>query len=257
MAAIDELVQLVRTLRGPEGCPWDRRQDLASMRKFLLEEAHEVVETIDHQDLSGLGEELGDLLFVVTFIAELARERGAFSLDEAIEGLVGKMVERHPHVFAPEEERPTAEEVRRRWEADKARRRAARGASVLDGVPAALPALARAEQLSRKAANIGFDWPDITGVREKVSEELGELDEALDQGDPVHITEEYGDLLFSLVNLGRFLPTDGESALRQANAKFEARFRALERGVLDEGLALESLGIEELERRWQQVKEQA
>ena len=212
MSALDDLVSLVATLRGPAGCPWDRAQTPATMRPYLLEEAYEVVEAIDGGEPGALQAELGDLLFQIVLIAQMAQEAGRFSIQDVALGIHHKMVRRHPHVFVPGHVEADAGSVSA-WEARKAMERPA-GSSALDGVPNALPALIRAHRVGEKAARVGFDWPDAGGVREKVDEELGELDAALAGGNPAEIVDEYGDALLALANLGRALGLSPEDALR-------------------------------------------
>lgn len=219
------------------------------MRPYVLEECHEVLGALDSGDLEALREELGDLLFQVYFLARLAEEQGAFDVEQAAEGVIRKMIARHPHVFeagtGPDDGSIGA------WEARKAAQR--RGSRV-DGVPSSLPALLRAHRVGEKVAHVGFDWPDREGVLAKVDEELAELREALAGGDPRAITHEYGDLLLACANLGRFLGVCGEDALREANARFERRFRAVEASAAAEGVPLEQAGLERLEAWWQQAK---
>ena len=245
---------LVERLRND--CPWDRAQDLRSMRPYLLEECHEVLEALDRGDLGSLREELGDLLFQVYFIARLAEEHGAFDIEDAAGAVVRKMVERHPHVYGGDSTATAgaateAEASVGAWEARKAR---TRSGSRVDGVPASLPALLRAHRVGEKVAHVGFDWPDLAGVLAKVDEERAELAEAIARGDRAAIVHEYGDLLLACASVGRFLGVSGEDALREANARFEGRFRSVERQAATAGVALESAGLERLEGWWQQAK---
>lgn len=253
MSAFDDLVGIVARLRGEGGCPWDRAQTPGTLRPYLLEETYEVLEAIDRGADADLRKELGDLLFLVAMLAQMASERQAFGIDDVVRGVADKMVRRHPHVFDEGHASDRDEGAIEAWEARKAAERD-EGGSALDGVPAALPALLRAHRISEKAAVVGFDWPDLQGVRAKVGEELAELDEALEGSDDDHIGEEYGDLLFALVNLGRFLPVTSEDALRTATEKFEARFRALEASLQREGRSIHDTDLEALEARWQAVK---
>ncbi|MCS6985835.1 MAG: nucleoside triphosphate pyrophosphohydrolase [Sphingomonadaceae bacterium] len=218
------LVALMARLRDPtHGCPWDLAQNFATIAPYTIEEAYEVADAIGRGDMAELQDELGDLLFQVVFHARLAEEAGHFTLADVIAGLVAKLIRRHPHVFS-DATAADAEEVRANWERLKEAERGAAG-SVLDEIPRALPALLRARKLSDRAARTGFDWPDAAAARAKVLEELAELDRA---ADPEGRHEEAGDLLFALVNWLRKLDLDAEDALRAANAKFEARFRAIE-----------------------------
>lgn len=253
MGGFDELVEITRRLRGNDGCPWDRAQTLASMRPYLLEEAYEALDAIDRGDRADAEKELGDLLFVSALLGRIAEEAGWFTLEGSLARVNRKMVDRHPHVFASSAA-PTAEEgTIEAWEARKAKERKGRG-SALDGVPAALPALLRAHRISEKAGAVGFDWPDVAGVRAKLDEEVGELDEAIASGDPDAIAEELGDVLFTLVNLGRHLPVGAEDALRMAVARFEERFRVVEAGLQADGRGVHDTPPDELEARWRAAK---
>ncbi len=251
MSSAARLRALVAHLRAE--CPWDRVQDLHSMRPYLLEECHEVLGALDANDLPALREELGDLLFQIAFLSRLAEEAGAFDLDDVADGVVAKMIERHPHVYARADGAPApdAEGTVAAWEARKAARR---GGSRIDGVPAALPALLRAHRVGEKVAGCGFDWPDRDGVVAKIDEERAELAEALSHGDPAAIRHEYGDLLLACANLGRWLGVSGEDALREANARFERRFRGVETLARDEGVSLDQAGAERLDGWWRAVK---
>ena len=253
----EQLVRIVARLRGPGGCPWDQAQTPRSFRPYLIEEAYEVVDAIDRAQPAELKKELGDLLFQIVILAQMAEEDGAFDMDDVARGISEKMIRRHPHVFDPgfdpEKENPSGIAA---WERRKARERPA-DASALDGVPTAMPALLRAHRVSDKAAGVGFDWPDRASVRAKVGEELQELDEALAAGDEAHILEEYGDLLFALVNLGRKLPVGAEDALRAATLKFEGRFRRLEAAITAEGGSIHDTPLDEPEARWQAAKQEA
>jgi len=258
MRNIEKLLEIMASLRNPEtGCPWDLEQRFASIAPYTVEEAYEVADAIAREDWADLRSELGDLLFQVVFHARLAEEQGLFDFAAVVDGISDKLTRRHPHVFGTAEERARGP-VEGSWETIKAAERAGRDSgsqkSRLDDVPLALPALKRAGKLGKRAASVGFDWPDRAGVRQKVDEELAELDEALAEDDPAHILEEYGDLLFALVNLGRFLPSDAETALRAATAKFETRFRRLEAALVAEGGSIHDTPFDELEARWQAAK---
>jgi MazG family protein len=259
--SFSRLVALMRRLRAPEGCPWDREQTFASLRKYVIEEAFEVVDAIDGGDLGALREELGDLLLQVVFQSELGRAAGAFGPDDVIAGIVDKMVRRHPHVFGDETVTGAAE-VHRNWEAIKAREKGSRG--LLEGVPRALPALVRAQRVGEKVSRVGFDWPDTGGSRAKVAEELGELDRAVASGDQAAIAEELGDVLFALVNLARHVDVDAEAALRQTIEKFGARFAHVEARVRerhgrwpsdpDDGGPGRGVTLEEMDGYWEEAK---
>ena len=247
-------------LRDPEcGCPWDRVQTFRTLAPYTIEEAYEVADAIEREDLSALVDELGDLLFQVVFHAQIARESGAFRFDDVVDAIARKMIRRHPHVFGSADRPPDVAQQSRAWEELKAAERSgggggATGGSLLDGVPVALPALVRAGKLQRRAARCGFDWPDADGVLDKISEELGELREAVRTGDRQAIEGELGDLLFSVANLARHLGIDSESAARTGNEKFERRFRELERRAEAGGTPSGSLDPGALERIWSEIK---
>jgi nucleoside triphosphate diphosphatase len=249
-APFEALVEVVARLR--TDCPWDRAQTWASLRPYVLEEAYELCEALDRGRAPEVRKELGDVLFQVLLLARIGADGGHFGIDEVVRGTTAKMVERHPHVF-DESHTPTAGDVGIvAWEARKARER--REGSTLDGVPDALPALLRAHRVSEKASRVGFDWPNAAAVREKIDEELAELDEAIAREDAAGIEEELGDLLFALVNLGRHLPVSAEDALRTATRKFEGRFRSVEASLAAEGRSVHEVDLVELEARWQAAK---
>jgi len=253
-----ELLDVMAALRDPEGgCPWDLEQTFESIARHTIEEAYEVADAIRRGDMDELREELGDLLFQVAFYSQMAREAGAFEFDDVERGIVEKMRRRHPHVFGDARVADVREQSLA-WERHKAEERAGKAAgdaaSRLDGVALALPALARAEKLQRRAAKAGFDWRDAGGVVAKVREEIDELDEALESGAAEAVSEEIGDLLFSCCNLARHLGVDAESALRDANAKFERRFRRMERALADAGRGLEQATPDELDDHWEAAK---
>lgn len=275
---LDDLLTLMAVLRDPEqGCPWDLRQDWDSIVPHTLEEAYEVADAIERRAWHELPGELGDLLFQVVYYARFGDEQGRFDFGDVVHVLTEKMLRRHPHVFpdgtlasrrppgVSAEEIETAQ-VHSRWESLKAEERAERvqaepaarrepaAASVLDDVPRTLPALSRAAKLSKRAARVGFDWPDARGVIAKIREELDEVEEALAAGDRDHAAEEVGDLLFAVTNLARTLKADPEQCLRATNAKFERRFRHLEAALIAEGVALEEAGLDLMERHWQAAK---
>ena len=249
---MDELLAIMARLRDPAtGCPWDVAQDFRSVAPYTLEEAYEVVDAIERGNLSDLREELGDLLLQVVFHARMAEEQGAFDFGAVAGGIAAKLVRRHPHVFADERIEGVAAQSRR-WEDIKAAEKAADGktASVLDDVPLALPALARAAKLGRRAARIGFDWPDARGARDKVQEELAELDAARAEGAKDAIEHELGDLLLAITSLARHLEVDPEAALRAANGRFAARFQHVERRARISGAS----DVATLESYWQEAK---
>ncbi len=251
---LERLLEVMRRLR--EGCPWDRGQDLRSLRPYLVEEAYEVLDAMDAGDLPALREELGDLLFQIVFQSKIAEESGAFGMAEVVAGVAGKLERRHPHVFAGLTG-VDAETALRNWAALKREERRRAGApspSALDGVPKQEPGLRRAERLSEKAARGGFDWSEIAGVRAKVDEELRELDEAVAGGAPRRVEEELGDVLFALCNLARWLKAPAEDALRGAIERFERRFREVERRLEAEGRTTLTAGSERLDELWNAVK---
>jgi ATP diphosphatase len=260
-SAMDALLEVMARLRDRErGCPWDVEQSFATIAPYTIEEAYEVAEAIERDDMAALQDELGDLLFQVVFHARMAEEAGGFAFDDVAQGAVDKMVRRHPHVFADAEVADAAAQTRH-WEDLKARERAAaaasrgaarQAASALDGVALGLPALLRALKLQKRAARVGFDWPSTRQVFEKFAEELAELHEEIEtDGDRARMTDEIGDLLFVLVNLARHLEVDPEGALRHANAKFERRFRAVER-AFDHDLG--GVSLDAMEAAWQRAK---
>lgn len=260
----EDLVALQQRLLAPGGCPWDRQQTHQTLRTYLLEETYEVLDTLDdpqHLDPKKLAEELGDLLLQILFHAELGRLAGSFDLGDVIESIYLKMVRRHPHVFGETQARDAAE-VLKNWEQIKAEeRRAAEKsaaapaspASLLDSVPRSMPALMRAHQLTRRAANVGFDWDSAEAVLEKVAEEIREL-RATPPADRDRLEEEAGDLLFAAMNVARFLKLDPELALRRANEKFEARFRAMEHDAAQSGRSLDRSSPAELDAMWERAK---
>jgi ATP diphosphatase len=257
--ALRRLLAIMRKLRDPDGgCPWDREQDFASIAPHTIEEAYEVAEAIGHvatgANPKALESELGDLLFQVVFHAQLGAEKRWFDFASVANAISDKLTERHPHVFADVKRGSTAE-LKRAWEDHKARERAAKpgeAVSELADVPLALPALARAAKLGKRAGRVGFDWADATGVRAKIDEELRELDEA--GADETRRAEELGDLLFAAANWARHQGVDPEEALRLANAKFERRFRAMEQLARERGLTLEGLSPEAWDGLWNEVK---
>ena len=233
MDSIEKLLDVMAKLRDPEtGCPWDQQQEFSTIAPYTVEEAYEVADAIAREDLDGLKDELGDLLFQVVFHSRMAEEQGAFDFEGVANGICDKMIRRHPHVFGTVEERKMGPE-KGSWHRIKASERSAgnTGSSALDGVAQALLALKRAEKMGRRAAAVGFDWPDAAGPGDKIAEELGELAAAREAGDAANTAEELGDVLFAVVNLARHLGIDPEQALVGANRKFERRFRAMEREI--------------------------
>jgi nucleoside triphosphate diphosphatase len=269
----NELVQLMAKLRAPDGCPWDRKQTHESLKPYLLEETYEVLETIDKQDVPKLREELGDLLLQILFHAQIAAERKAFSVEEVMQLLADKLVRRHPHVFGGKGDSAlTPDQVYSNWEQIKKseRQQAGQPESVLDGVPKTLPALLRAFQIQARASRVGFDWPQngdgVHQVMDKVKEEIEELTDAYgtrekragktDQAAMQrHLEDEMGDVLFSLVNLARFLKVNPEDALRRATDRFADRFHFIEAEAARTGRALESMTLAEMDALWEKAKQ--
>lgn len=265
---LDDLLHLMARLRDPaHGCPWDLEQDYASIVAHTLEEAYEVADTIERGDFEHLQGELGDLLFQVVYYSQLAREEGRFEFAGVVDAITRKLIRRHPHVFptgdlyAPvDTPRLSEAEVKQRWEEIKAAERAEKSVpeqlSLLDDVPAALPALSRSAKLQKRAAQVGFDWPDALPVLDKVREELDEVLQAMAEGDPQALEDEVGDLLFAAVNLARHLKLDPENALRGANRKFERRFRFIEQALRDIARPIEDCTLEDLDALWGEAKRQ-
>ena len=255
----ERVKNLMAKLRAPEGCPWDREQGFADIARYTIEEAYEVADAISQNDMAQLREELGDLLFQTVFHSRIAEEAGAFSLDDVTNDLVRKMVRRHPHVWGDGHER-TAEEQVQEWEEVKAKERAEKGktstekTSLLDDVARALPALMRAEKLQKRAARVGFDWPNLDGVMDKIIEEAQEVKEAAASGDADAIEDEMGDLLFAVTNLARKLGVDPEVALRRTNDKFTRRFKSVEAGAKANGKTLPDMSLEEMDALWNAAK---
>jgi MazG family protein len=253
--AFERLVGIMARLRGEDGCPWDRAQDLASLKPYLVEEAYEVLEAIDGGDPKAHEEELGDLLLQVVFQAEVRRQEGAFDAAHVAHAIADKLVRRHPHVFG-QGTADTPEAVTVSWAAIKAQEKRDKGGdtSALAGVPRALPALLRAQRVGEKAARVGFDWPDVGGPLAKVAEEVAELQKAIEAGDEAAIAHELGDALFSLVNVARAVGVGAEEALGAAVERFSRRFRAIEAGAAAEGRAVSALSLDEMEAYWQAAK---
>src|SRR5580765_4206549 len=259
------LVSIMATLRGPDGCPWDREQTIDTLKPFVLEETYEVLDAIDRHDHAGLREELGDFMFEAVFLAQLESEAGHFTIADSLTAIADKLVRRHPHVFgrqAGDAPVTTAGEVVTRWEQIKAQERggASRPKTLRGTVPAALPALLRAYQIGLRAKSVGFDWLRPADVVDKIQEEVDELREAVGNGAATsreHTEEEMGDLLFTIANLSRQLGIEPETALRKANDKFTRRFETMERAIADSGRTMSTLTLDELEREWQRAKTSA
>lgn len=265
---ISRLIEIMAALRTPvTGCPWDLEQDFASIAPYTIEEAYEVADAIARGDKDDLREELGDLLLQVVYHARMAQEEGSFEFGDVVEAVTRKMIRRHPHVFGDESARG-AGMAKGMWEKikaeEKAEKRAARlsrgldpednGKGYLDGIPLALPGLVRALKLQQKAARVGFDWSEAPPILDKIEEEIGELREAMESGRAERIKDEFGDLLFAMVNLGRHLGVEAEDALRGTNDKFRDRFHAIERTLTQRGETLEGATLDEMEALWQDAK---
>jgi MazG family protein len=252
-----ELVAVMARLRAPGGCPWDRKQTFETIKTYLLEEAYEVTDAIDREDWPGLKEELGDLVLQPVFFAEMAAQKGLFTIEDSLDEINQKLVRRHPHVFG-DAYAETPEDVKVRWDEIKKQEKAEQGAkaavSVLDGVPRNLPALMEADKVSHKAAGLGFDWPDVDGVLAKVREEAEELAAARKTHDAKEVEHELGDLLFTIVNLARYLKVDPEQALRKSNGRFRQRFGYVEQKAAETGKPLKETPLEQMEEWWQEGK---
>ena len=251
---LPSLVGLMQRLLAPDGCPWDREQTLESLLPYLVEETYEVVDALQSGDVRDHVEELGDLLLQIVFQAELRHAEGAFGIDDVVSGIVAKLVRRHPHVFG-EAQAETSQAVLANWAKLKAVEKAKKGRKgALDGIPRSAPALVRATRAGEKAGAVGFDWPDAAGVRDKVDEELAELDHACQAGDRDQMIHELGDTLFALTNLARKLGLDAENSLREATDRFARRFGHMEEALQAEGRTVASATPEEMERLWQAAK---
>jgi ATP diphosphatase len=252
---IARLLEIMAQLRDPaHGCPWDRAQSFASIAPFTIEEAYEVADAIAREDFLALPDELGDLLFQVVFYARIAEEQGRFDFADIVRGICDKMVRRHPHVFGAEAERAAGHHMAA-WEAAKAEERRAREEhGVLAGIPVGMPALMRAEKLTKRAARVGFDWPDAAHVLDKLEEEIAELRAELSGADPARLADELGDMFFVMANLARKLDLDAEACLRGANEKFARRFGGVERMLAQGGRAPADASLEEMEACWAAVK---
>jgi len=250
LTEFEYIIRIVKTLRAPDGCPWDAAQTHASLIPYLLEEAYEVIESIEENDLNKLREELGDLLLHIVFQADIAESENQFTLTDSIRSINQKLIRRHPHVFGNVAVQSIAE-IKKNWEEIKLREGRH---SLMDGLPQKLPSLLQAQRVQLRAAEIGFDWSQMEDVWRKVEEETGELRQAIDAADPEQIRAEFGDLLFALVNLSRFLNINAEDALRAAVKKFIRRFRALEEVFAARGQTLRNATLAEMDTVWEAVK---
>jgi ATP diphosphatase len=251
---LNDLIKVMAKLRDPNGgCPWDLEQDFKSIAPYTLEEAYEVADAIDKNDMTELREELGDLLFQSIYHAQMASEQNAFDIHDVIHDITAKMIHRHPHVF-DKESALTPSDVNKIWDSKKAEEKTGENQSILDSVPRSFPALLRAHKLQKKAAKVGFEWDDISGVINKLEEEVKELNEAQKGGNKAEIEDELGDMFFVMVNFARMSGFNAEEILRQANNKFERRFRALETALKSQGKDLKNCTLEEMEAEWQNAK---
>ena len=245
-----KLVDIMAKLRSPDGCPWDKEQTHDSLKPYLLEETYEVLETLDDRDFNGLKEELGDLMLQVVYHAQLAEEKGRFNIEDVLDTINQKLMRRHPHVFG-QMEIHTAEQQRVHWE--NLKKKEGKN-SVLDGVPKSLPALLRAHRIQQKASTVGFDWEKTEQVWDKVKEEIDELEDVVQTKDARRIEEEFGDLLFALVNLSRFIRVDPENSLRRAIDKFVRRFQKVEKTMEALGKDLKESSLDEMDAVWDRIK---
>jgi len=255
--AFQKLVDIMRRLRGPGGCPWDREQTIQSLRGFVLEETYEVLDAIDRDDHDALRGEIGDMLFEGVFLAQIESDAGRFTVADALEAISAKLIRRHPHVFGTTEGVDSAGKVVQQWEQIKAleQQDAGQKRALLSGVPKSMPSLLRAHEIGTRVAAVGFDWAQTTDVVAKIEEEAAELREAVDRHEgKERAEEEMGDLLFSIANLARKLGIEPESALRKANEKFSARFAALEGRFEEQGRSVHDATLEEMEEAWRQIK---
>ena len=246
------LLEIMAKLRGPSGCPWDREQTHASLKRHLIEETHEVIDAIDREDWEHLSEELGDLLLQIVFHAQIAEEEGEFTIDDVLSGITSKLIRRHPHIFGGEEAE-TPDDVIVHWERIK---RDEGKTKLLSGIPQSLPALLHAYKIQKKAARVGFDWEARTDVLEKLDEEVEELKQACFTADQDHLEEEIGDVLFTVVNLARHFEIEPESALKRTLKKFKNRFEHIEEEAEKRGVHLSDMSLQEKETLWQKAKEQ-
>lgn len=264
---IARLIDIMARLRDPQtGCPWDIEQDFASIQPYTIEEAYEVADAIERNDMGDLCEELGDLLLQVVFHARMAEEAGLFSFGDVVHAVTSKMIRRHPHVFArsdadtPDKVKVQWDEIKRQEKAERAERRARMGgeetfkAGHLGSVPRAFPALMEALKLQEQAAKVGFDWSDAEPILDKIEEEIAEFRVALSRGDKKHISDELGDVIFAMANIGRHVGTDPENALRGTNTKFRRRFAHIEKGLEASGISLNDATLDEMEALWQDAK---
>lgn len=242
---LQRLVEIIEILRSEKGCPWDRLQNHDTLKRYLLEETYELIEAIDNKDSKAIKEELGDLLLQIVFHSQIAKEKGDFYIDDVIETISQKMIRRHSHVFGETEFK--------QWD-DRKKQEGKTHSSIVEGIPLAAPALFRAYKIQSRVAKIGFDWKSADGIIDKIKEETKEVEEAIKSGKKNKIEEEIGDLLFSIVNLARFLKIDPEDALRKTNRKFEERFKKLEKVAKETGKVLKNMTLSEMDQLWEDIK---
>ncbi len=248
------LVEIVEKLRSEEGCPWDKVQTHDTLKRYLLEETYELIEAIEKKDFKGMKEELGDLLLQIVFHSKIAKDEGKFDINDVIDTISTKMINRHPHVFG-EASFETPEEVLFQWD-DRKKEEGKLRDSILEGIPIALPALSRAYKIQSRVAKVGFDWDNVEGIFDKLTEEFNELKEAVESGIKDKIEEEVGDVLFSIVNIARFLKIDPETALRKTNQKFEERFKKLEKLASERGKSFKEMTLSEMDALWEEIKKE-
>lgn len=251
--SFEDLLDIMKQLRAPDGCPWDREQNHESLLEYLIEESSEYIDAVQQKDLEGMCEELGDVLLQVVFHAQLAKEAGTFTIEDVIQGVSAKMVRRHPHVFG-DTHVDTSDEVLDRWEKIKATEKEKAPTSLMDGMAESLPALSRSDKMQKRAAKAGFDWPSPEPIYQKMNEELEELKTAVEQKDQDAIEDEMGDVLFTAVNLARAYGVQPELALRRANKKFESRFREVEKQASAQ--EMKKMNLDELDQLWERAKKQ-
>ncbi len=250
-----KLLDTIDTLHGPQGCPWDKEQSHKSLRPYVIEEAYEVVHAIDLNNSKYLQEELGDLLLQILFHSKIASQAQKFEINDVMEGIANKLIRRHPHVFADTKVKDSAE-VRQNWEKIKAdEKKEQKNTSLLSDIPLSLPALLKAYKIGKKVSQVGFDWPEVKGVFQKIKEEIQELEEAIETKNKEAMNEEMGDLLFSIANLARFMKINPEEALRQTNEKFASRFQFVENKIQTQNKSFQDFDLEKLDLFWNEAKE--
>lgn len=250
----DRLIEIVRILRSPEGCPWDREQNLYSIKEHFIEEAYELLDALDNKDIPNIREEVGDVLFHMVFHSVMAEDEGKFTLDEALQEVTDKLVRRHPHVFGTESVNGSADVIVN-WDKIKAEEKKNKRQGFFDGVPVSFPPVRRAKKMQEKARKTGFDWASLNDCMAKVREEFGEFEEAVKNGGKDEIEHELGDMFFALINISRFLKVDPDEALRKCNKRFETRFSYIGEKLAEKGLKYEDVNLEEMDKLWNEAKE--